>query len=131
VHDGLNSCPQEVEEALLQHAAVENAGVVGVHDLLLGENVNAYVTIKDGVLTPSMQELIQFARDRVGHTALSELKFLREMPLSPVSNVDRAGLKRLTAGHHAVNRVRLQVRKMAPSKDVRHPCLASLEHGLA
>jgi len=30
IHDGSNICPQEVEEALLAHAAVESAGVVGV-----------------------------------------------------------------------------------------------------
>ncbi len=29
VHDGSNICPQEVEEALLEHAAVASAGVVG------------------------------------------------------------------------------------------------------
>ena len=39
VHDGSNICPQEVEEALLEHAAVESAGVVGVHDLVHGMDV--------------------------------------------------------------------------------------------
>ena len=37
VHDGSNICPQEVEGALLEHPAVENAGVIGVHDLMHGE----------------------------------------------------------------------------------------------
>ena len=98
VHNGLNICPQEVEEALLQHVSVENACVVGVHDLLHGENVHAYVTTKDGVPAPGMQELIQFVRARVGHKAPSEIGFLREMPLSPVGKVDRAALKRMAAG---------------------------------
>ena len=32
VHDGSNICPQEVEEALLEHRAVDSAGVIGIHD---------------------------------------------------------------------------------------------------
>src|SRR5262249_27797054 len=43
VHDGSNICPQEVEEALLVHPAVASAGVVGVINLLHGENVRAYI----------------------------------------------------------------------------------------
>ena len=30
IHDGSNICPQEVEEALLEHPAVASAGVVGI-----------------------------------------------------------------------------------------------------
>src|SRR5262249_46930770 len=36
IHDGFNICPQEAEEALLEHPAVESAGVVGVHDRAIG-----------------------------------------------------------------------------------------------
>src|SRR5258707_10878104 len=83
VHDGSNIAPQEVEEALLDHAAVESAGVVGVHDLLHGENVRAYVTIREGATRPTAQALIEFARARVGYKAPEEIEFLAEMPLNP------------------------------------------------
>jgi long-chain acyl-CoA synthetase len=43
IHDGSNVCPQEVEAALLEHAAVASAGVVGVQSPLHGESVRAYV----------------------------------------------------------------------------------------
>ena len=62
VHDGSNISPQEVEDALLEHPRVESAGVVGMHDLLHGENVRAYVELKEGVERPTAGELIQFAR---------------------------------------------------------------------
>ncbi len=39
VHDGSNICPQEVEGSLEAHPAVSAAGVVGIHDLVHGENV--------------------------------------------------------------------------------------------
>ena len=46
IHDGSNICPQEVEEAVAGHPAIEAVGVIGVHDLVHGENVRAYVTLK-------------------------------------------------------------------------------------
>lgn len=83
VHDGSNISPQEVEDALLEHPAVANAGVVGIHDLLHGENVRAYVELKAGVGKPSAAELIQFARARVGYKAPEDIVFLDVMPSTP------------------------------------------------
>jgi acyl-CoA synthetase (AMP-forming)/AMP-acid ligase II len=101
VHDGSNICPQEVEGALLEHPAVDNVGVVGVHDLVHGENVRAYVTLKQSVARPSAQELIRFARARVGYKAPEEIEFLSEMPLNPTGKVDRVVLKRMAQQRHA------------------------------
>ena len=64
VHDGSNICPQEVEEALLEHRAVDSAGVIGIHDMVHGENVRAYISLKEGAPRPTSQELIRFARAR-------------------------------------------------------------------
>jgi len=101
VHDASNICPQEVEEALLEHPAVENAGVIGVHDLMHGENVRAYVELKSEATRPKARELIQFARERVGYKAPEEIVFLDAMPLNPTGKVDRVTLKKLAAGDHA------------------------------
>jgi long-chain acyl-CoA synthetase len=95
VHDGSNICPQEVEETLLEHDAVASAGVVGIHDLVHGENVRAYVTLKDGAPRPTSQELIRFARARVGYKAPEEIVVLEEMPLNATGKVDRVALKRM------------------------------------
>lgn len=96
IHDGSNISPQEVEDALLQHAAVASAGVVGIRDLVHGENVLAYVTLKPDAPVLTEQELIQFARARVGYKAPEKIAFLSEMPLT-AGKVDRAALKRLAA----------------------------------
>jgi acyl-CoA synthetase (AMP-forming)/AMP-acid ligase II len=101
VHDGSNISPQEVEDALLDHPAVENAGVVGIYNLLHGETVRAYVTLKPGGARPRSAELIQFARARVGYKAPEEIVFLDAMPFNATGKVDRAALKALAAGDHA------------------------------
>ncbi|MEM7172760.1 MAG: class I adenylate-forming enzyme family protein, partial [Pseudomonadota bacterium] len=102
IHDGSNICPQEVEEALLAHPAVESAGVVGVHDLVHGENVWAYITfspdvLKPGESAPSRQEVVRFARERVGYKAPEVIKVLEEMPLNATGKVDRVILKKWAA----------------------------------
>jgi acyl-coenzyme A synthetase/AMP-(fatty) acid ligase len=95
IHDGSNICPQEVEEAVAEHPAIAAAGVIGVHDLVHGENVRAYVTLKEGARRPTAAELIGFARERVGYKAPEEIVILAEMPLNATGKVDRVTLKRM------------------------------------
>lgn len=99
VHDGSNISPLEVEEALVEHPAVALAGVVGVHDVVHGENVRAYVTLEAGAERPSSADLIVFCRERVGYKAPEEIVFLDEMPLNPTGKIDRVGLKRMAEDH--------------------------------
>jgi long-chain acyl-CoA synthetase len=101
VHDGSNIAPQEVEDALLAHPAVESAGVIGIHTLAHGENVRAYVALKPGVTRPKALDLIQFAKARVGYKAPEEIVFLDTMPFNATGKVDRVALKALAAGDHA------------------------------
>jgi len=102
VHDGSNISPQEVEEVLLEHAAVDNAAVIGVHDLMHGENVRAYVTLKEDVARPTALELIRFARKRIGYKAPDEIEYLDKMPLNATGKVDRLSLKQLAEARHSV-----------------------------
>jgi long-chain acyl-CoA synthetase len=98
VHDGSNICPQEVEGALLEHDAVAGAGVVGVNSAMHGENVRAYVALEAGATPPTMQDLIRFARARVGYKAPEEIIVLDAMPLNATGKVDRVTLKGMAAG---------------------------------
>jgi long-chain acyl-CoA synthetase len=95
IHDGSNICPQEVEESLLEHEAVESAGVIGVHDLVHGENVRAYITWRPNVTRPTTTELIQFSRARVGYKAPDEIVVLDQMPINATGKLDRVALKEL------------------------------------
>jgi len=58
-----------------------------------GENVRAYVTLEPGAARPTMQDLIKFARERVGYKAPQEVIFLDEVPLNATGKVDRVTLK--------------------------------------
>jgi long-chain acyl-CoA synthetase len=102
VHDGSNICPQEVEDSLLENTAVASAGVVGIHDLIHGETVRAYVVFRPSVKRPTTAELMQFSRARVGYKAPEEIIVLDEMPTNAVGKVDRVVLQQMA--DTAVNR---------------------------
>jgi acyl-coenzyme A synthetase/AMP-(fatty) acid ligase len=89
----------EIEGALADHPAVALVGVVGIHDEVHGENVRAYVTLLDGAARPTSQQLIDFARARVGYKAPEEVVFLDEMPTNATGKLDRVGLKRMAEEH--------------------------------
>ncbi|TWT36278.1 Long-chain-fatty-acid--CoA ligase [Posidoniimonas corsicana] len=95
IHDGSNICPQEVEEAVAGHAAIASAGVIGVHDAVHGENVRAYVTLREGAPRPTTAEVIAFARQQVGYKAPDEVVVLDRMPLNATGKVDRVALKQM------------------------------------
>jgi acyl-coenzyme A synthetase/AMP-(fatty) acid ligase len=101
IHDGSNICPQEVEESLLEHEAVENAGVIGVHNLVHGENVRAYITWRPSVARPTIAELIQFSRARVGYKAPDEIIVLDQLPINATGKVDRVALKQMAEASSA------------------------------
>ena len=99
VHDGSNISPYEVEGALADHPAIALAGAIGIHDEVHGENVRAYVTLRDGAERPSAADLIVHCRERIGYKAPEEIVFLDEMPLNPTGKIDRVGLKRMAEDH--------------------------------
>jgi len=97
IHDGSNICPQEVEAALLEHDAVSSAAVVGVQSPLHGENVRAFVTLEAEAQPPTAQDIVRFARARVGYKAPEEIIVLERMPLNATGKLDRVTLKRWAA----------------------------------
>ena len=112
VHDGSNISPLEVEDVLMGHAAVDQAGVVGVADVVHGENVHAFVTLKDGMRV-SEAELIEHARQQIGYKAPEKIKFLASMPLNPTGKMDRAALKNKGGDADSDMMLPVMVQKMA------------------
>jgi long-chain acyl-CoA synthetase len=91
IRGGFNVFPRDVEEALLEHSAVEGAAVVGRQDPKCGEEVVAFVALREE-LDPA--ELIAWARTRIGgYKYPREVHVVPALPLTPIGKVDRKALR--------------------------------------
>ena len=100
VHDGSNISPLRGRgRAGRTPAPSTSPASVGVHDEVHGENVRAYVTLREGAERPTAADLIVHCRERIGYKAPEEVVFLDEMPLNPTGKIDRVGLKRMAEDH--------------------------------
>ncbi|KIC47230.1 hypothetical protein RA28_06065 [Ruegeria sp. ANG-S4] len=97
VHDGSNISPAEVEDALTAHPAVAAAVAVGVRDEMHGEDVWGFVSLAEDATPVSADEIIEFARNRIGYKAPDVVKVLKTLPLTMGGKLDRMALKRLAA----------------------------------
>jgi acetyl-CoA synthetase len=88
--------PFEVESALLEHAAVAEAGVIGKPDPVAGEVVKAFVSLKPGFeASPELErELLAHARVRLGAVvAPKEISFVATVPRTRSGKIMRRLLK--------------------------------------
>jgi long-chain acyl-CoA synthetase len=105
VRGGSNVAPQEVEEVLLQHPAVFQAGVVGMPDPELGESVVAFVSLRDDGGGCCESELIDHARRFLSeHKVPGKVHFLADMPLGTTGKVSRKRLRESLQEEAAITR---------------------------
>jgi long-chain acyl-CoA synthetase len=95
IRGGFNVFPSDVEEALLEHPAVALAGVVGRPDERHGEEVVAFVSLRNGS-DVTADDLVAFAKERIGgYKYPREVRIVPNVPLTPVGKVDRKALREL------------------------------------
>jgi acyl-CoA synthetase (AMP-forming)/AMP-acid ligase II len=98
IRGGSNISPLEVEEALYQHPAVREAGVVGVPDPTWGEIVHAYVARKDDH-EATEAALKRFLQARIAAYKVPEaIRFLPDLPKGSTGKVARKTLGQWAAG---------------------------------
>ena len=79
---GFNVYPQEVENALCKHPAVQSAAVVGEKNSMTGEIVKAFVIVKEGKAVTE-KELVDYCKKNLAHYKVPRrIGFLEEFPVS-------------------------------------------------
>ncbi|ELR07586.1 acetyl-coenzyme A synthetase [Pseudogymnoascus destructans 20631-21] len=91
----------EIEAALIEHAAVAEAAVVGVADDLTGQAVNAFVSIKDGneINDQLRKDLILQVRKSIGPFAAPKtIIIVSDLPKTRSGKIMRRILRKIMAG---------------------------------
>jgi long-chain acyl-CoA synthetase len=94
-YKGHSVYPSEVEEVLYHHPAISQAAVIGVPDPLAGENIKAFVVLKDEFQgRMKEEEIISWARERLAAYKYPRFfEFRREIPKSAVGKILRRILR--------------------------------------
>jgi long-chain acyl-CoA synthetase len=95
IRGGFNIYPRDVEEVLYGHPAVLEVAVVGVPDAKMGEEVRAYVVLRQGE-TATADELLEHARDHLAkYKTPKDLVFLDALPKNPIGKILKKDLREM------------------------------------
>jgi long-chain acyl-CoA synthetase len=92
ISGGVNIYPQEIDNELIKHPAVEDACTIGVPNEEWGEEVKSVLTLNPGFVgSDALAKHIQaFARDRLaGFKVPRTIEFVEELPRSPAGKIQR------------------------------------------
>jgi long-chain acyl-CoA synthetase len=94
IRGGENIYPREIDELLYRHPSVASAATIGVPDNLYGEEVAAFVVLKDGSAA-SAGELMEYCRAHLADFKCPKtIRFLTELPKGATGKVLKRELAR-------------------------------------
>lgn len=96
ISGGVNIYPQEIENALVEHPRVLDAGVIGMPDEELGEIVTAVITPAPGVAGDDVlrSELLDYLRERIARYKIPRtIVFVADLPRTPTGKLVKRKLK--------------------------------------
>ena len=88
--------PVEIEEVLLQHPQVQEAGVVGVDDPILGQKICAVVTLKEAGRATDQELLAHCAQRLVQYKRPKSVTVVAALPKSPSGKILRQNLREIS-----------------------------------
>lgn len=95
IRGGENIYPREIDEVLYKHPAVAAAAVIGVPDALYGEEVAAFVVLKESVRE---ENLVDYCRQHLADFKCpKKIYFVDDIPKGPTGKLLKRELARLYA----------------------------------
>lgn len=91
ISGGYNIAPREVEDVLYQHAAVQEAAVLGEADPEWGQAVVAYVALRDA--QADLGEILAFTKKPLGFKRPKRLYVMTELPKNAAGKIQKSALK--------------------------------------
>jgi long-chain acyl-CoA synthetase len=98
IRAGENIYPREIDDVLYTHPAVASAAVIGVPDDLYGEEVAAFVVLKNGNDT-SADDLMAFCREHLAdYKCPKSIYFVVDIPKGPTGKLLKRELAKMVPG---------------------------------
>jgi long-chain acyl-CoA synthetase len=87
IRAGENIYPREIDEVLYQHTAVAAAATIGVPDQLYGEEVAAFIVLKDGMKV-SEEDLIAHCKSELAdYKCPKTIRIVKDIPKGPTGKL--------------------------------------------
>ena len=102
ISGGFNVYPQMIEQAIYEHASVQEVIVIGIPDEYRGEAAKAFIKLRAGADAFSLDELKSFLTGKLGkHEIPAALEFVDELPRTSVGKLSRHELRQQSASRPA------------------------------
>jgi fatty-acyl-CoA synthase len=105
IRGGENIYPREIEEFLYTHEKVVEVQVIGVPDHKYGEEVCAWIRLRDGVAATE-EEFREFCRGQIATYKIPRyVHFTREFPMTVTGKVQKFRMREITVAELGLGRV--------------------------
>jgi len=89
IRGGENVYPREIEEFLYRHPAVQDVQVIGVPDAKYGEEICAWIKLRDGAQA-SEQDIRAFCQGQIAHYKIPRyVRFVDQFPMTITGKVQK------------------------------------------
>jgi fatty-acyl-CoA synthase len=89
IRGGENVYPREIEEFLYRHPAIADVAVFGIHDARMGEEVVAWVKLREGVALTE-EEVREFCRGQIAHYKVPRhVRFVEGFPMTVSGKIQK------------------------------------------
>jgi fatty-acyl-CoA synthase len=96
IRGGENVYPREIEEFLYRHPKIQDVQVIGVPDRRYGEELCAWVRLRDGVVA-SADEIRAFCEGRIAHYKIPRyIKFVDGFPMTVTGKIQKFVMREAT-----------------------------------
>lgn len=93
IRGGENVYPREIEEFLYSHPKIRDVQVIGVPDAKFGEEVMAWVMLRDG-MAATADEIREFCQGQIAHYKVPRyIKFVQEFPMTVTGKVQKFAMR--------------------------------------
>ncbi len=94
IRGGFNVYPREVEEVLMTHPAISLAAVIGVPDEVKGEEVKAFVVLKEGA-SAAPEEIVAWAKTQMADYKYPRLvEIVDSLPMTATGKILKKELRK-------------------------------------